>query len=392
MRRERGGAIGLSPSPLVICIICGWAALSGILPQQTYAATEEQYREKTYISDVPGTEQPDGLAPEFEETIIVDGNAYFLQNINYETLSKEPKPDESAEQVKIITSEPFTDDKENHLPEKEREEDGKIYYLQSYEVVDTEIDAREIPVSDVVTYEGVPADSEIPKVATLDVTDEVTGEVIPVEVPLKEDSLVFENEHWSPEFEFSITVTNYEAEVFDLNGQDVPLSIENPLSGYENELLTMIGVTSDNYHINEIFWDGEAYQEDGVLCRKLKATGEMRVVDCHATYSGVAALPVVKAYQIQSVYTDRPASETREETYTYTIKATAKYTLSTEALQRYSIWDHIIQLLKNPVVAVLLLLLFCILVLWLFQRKKKRGNKFLMTISDTDEGEENAKE
>ena len=116
------------------------------------------------------------------------------------------------------------------------------------------------------------------------------------------------------------------------------------------------------------------------------------MVDCHATYSGVAALPVVKAYQIQSVYTDRPASETREETYTYTIKATAKYTLSTEALQQYSIWDHIIQLLKNPVVAVLLLLLFCILVLWLFQRKKKRGNKFLMTISDTDEGEENAKE
>ena len=73
-----------------------------------------------------GNRAADGLAPEFEETIIVDGNAYFLQNINYETLSKEPKPDESAEQVKIITSEPFTDDKENHLPEKEREEDGKF--------------------------------------------------------------------------------------------------------------------------------------------------------------------------------------------------------------------------------------------------------------------------
>ena len=69
-------------------------------------------------------------------------------------------------------------------------------------MVDTEIDAREIPVSDVSLNEGVPADSEIPKVATLDVTDEVTGEVIPVEVPLKEDSLVFENEHWSPDLSF----------------------------------------------------------------------------------------------------------------------------------------------------------------------------------------------
>ena len=68
-------------------------------------------------------------------------------------------------------------------------------------------------------------------------------------------------------------MTNYEAEVFDLNGQDVPLSIENPLSGYENELLTMIGVTSDNYHINEIFWDGEDISGRWGLMQEIKSNG-----------------------------------------------------------------------------------------------------------------------
>ena len=87
-----------------------------------------------------------------------------------------------------------------------------------------------------------------------------------------------------------------------LGEKEVTLSEESPLSGYETELLGMIGVSGEDYRINEIRWDGEAYEADGVLKRKLTAFGEMKLVDCAAAYSGTVALPAVDARAVRAVY------------------------------------------------------------------------------------------
>ena len=160
----------------------------------------------------------------------------------------------------------------------------------------------------------------------------VLTEEMGVQVPLRDKW--YSRTRWISEFEFPITVTNYSADTFDLNGREISLSQADPLKGYENELLEMIGVSAEDYRIQQIRWDGEPYTDNGVLCRKLSASGEMRVADCHAEYAGVANLPSVEAKTVQAVYTDQPPARAGEQKskYTYVIKATARYIPAAEPL------------------------------------------------------------
>lgn len=149
--------------------------------------------------------------------------------------------------------------------------------------------------------------------------------------------------------------------------------------------LQMIGVDENNYQITEINWDGGAYEEQGVLFRKLKAEGLQRVYDCEAVYSGIANLPEVSAKAIQADYTDQKDDEENLEsqTYSYTIRATAKYKIPEE---KKSFWERLIEIITNPVViAVLLILLFVIIVIWLIHRKRRKQEKEVIAVPDMNE-------
>lgn len=383
----KGGAGGASRT-LTILLMALCISLAGNIQVSAEENTMEtaRYQERTYLSD---TDDPQKQKPEFEEMLYgEDGNAYVLSGIKYETLSKKKNPDPS-ENLKVTTSAPFTDTEENHIPEQEIREEQTVWYLKSYEVKETQLDAREEPVSDTVVYRDIPVNSQIPEMAALEVTDSVTGDTHQIQVPLAEKH--YGTEKWIGGFMFPITVSNYDANVFELNGKEIQLSETEPLKGYEKDLLDLIGVSDSDYRITQIAWNGEAYEENGVLCRKLTASGEMRVTDCHAVYTGVANLPAVSAKEIQAVYTDRqPAtsSEAQEGTYTYTIKATATYTLDSETLTKKSFLDHLIEFISNPVVlAVLLLLLFAVLVLWIVRRRKD-DKKFQYISLKKDNNEE----
>lgn len=385
----KGGAGGASRT-LTILLMTLCISLAGNTQASAEVNTMEtaRYQEKTYLSD---TDDPQKQKPEFEEMLYgEDENTYVLSGIKYETLSKKKNPDPS-ENLKITTSAPFTDTEENHIPEQEIREEQTVWYLKSYEVKEIQLDAREEPVSDTVVYRDIPVNSQIPEMATLEVTDSVTGDTHQIQVPLAEKH--YGKEKWIGGFMFPITVSNYDANVFELNGKEIQLSETEPLKGYEKDLLDLIGVSDSDYRITQIVWNGEAYEENGVLCRKLTASGEMRVTDCHAVYTGVANLPAVSAKEIQAVYTDRqPAtsSEAQEGTYTYTIKATATYTLDSEMLTKKSFFDHLIEFISNPVVmAVLLLLLFAVLVLWIVRRRKDdRKFQYISLKKDNNEEKE----
>lgn len=339
-----------------------------------------QYRERTYLSD---TDNPEKQNQEFDEFITVDGRNYVLDSVSYEVESKK-RTEDSAENVKVITSEPFTDTQEKHTPENEITEGGETYYLQSYETVETVLDARTEPVSDTITYPDHPVEGKLPEAAKLSVKDSITGDSVEVQVPLTDVN--YGEVHWVSGFEFPITVSDYDASMFDLNGKEVPLSEDAPLKGYESDLLQMIGVSENAYRINHIEWDGEAYTDNGILCRKLKATGDMLVQDCDATYSGVVNLPEVQAKAIQAVYADRPVAtdSDAESGYTYTMKATVKYISNTETLAKKTFLDRLIDFITNPiVVAVILTLLLIILILWLLSKKRKKEEEHIY-ISDGD--------
>ena len=206
----------------------------------------------------------------------------------------------SETHLRVITTEPFTDSEENHIPKDSFSDGGVDYVLLNYEVIDVLGEERKEEVSDVISYNGIPKSQEIPETAQITVEDPILEEELSVTVPLS--GVTYSNERWENGFSFEITVNDYDAAVFMLGEKEVTLSEESPLSGYETELLGMIGVSGEDYRINEIRWDGEAYEADGVLKRKLTAFGEMRLVDCAAAYSGTVALPAVDAKAVRAVY------------------------------------------------------------------------------------------
>ena len=379
---------------LILSLIAAGLLVSG--QSDVYADSKKeistddiQYREKIYLSD---TSDPQKQDPNFDDFIIINDKFYVLDHITYEVESKK-KAEDSTGAARIITSAPFTDAVENHIPEQQISDDNTTYYLKSYEVVETVLDARTEPVSDTITYSNVPIGNSIPVAAKISVKDSVTGETVEVQVPLTDTR--YGEEHWMDGFEFPITVSYYDANVFDLNGKEISLSEETPLQGYETDLLQMIGVSPEEYQILDIQWDGNAYSDDGVLCRNLKATGEMKVRDCYATYEGVANLPQVEAKAIQAVYTDRlvEVNSDQESGFVYTMKATAKYVPNTDSLEEKSFFQQLFELITDPVaVAVILVLLLVILILWIISKRQKKKEDKYIYILDSDSTDDERKE
>lgn len=308
--------------------LLAWA-LSVCAAVWTPAAEREkvQYIEKTYLAD---TDEPKRQNPGFEESIVVDGIVYDLEEIQYEVVAQRRKPSKSGN-IRIETSPPFTGDAANHQPAQTLEREEKTWYLVSWEVIDTTIDAREQPVSDVIQYTSIAAEEDIPEAAVLTVADALTGNEVEVQVPLASAS--YSEARWEPGFEFPITIVNYDASRFELNGTEVELDEEKPLQGYEEQLLELIGVSEENYRITSIRWDGPSYQENGHWSRKLVAKGDWKVRDCRALYSGTANLQEVKAKAVQAVYSDAaPSSPSDEEGQSiFTMKAVAAYRNMPEA-------------------------------------------------------------
>ena len=187
-----------------------------------------------------------------------------------------------------------------------------------------------------IQYTSIAAGEDIPEAAVLTVTDAVTGNEVEAQVPLASAS--YSEERWEPGFEFPVTIINDDAQRFLLNGREVKLDEENPLRGYEEQLLELIGVSEENYRITSIRWDGPSYQENGHWCRKLMVKGDWKVTDCKAVYSGTVNLPEVKAKAVQAVYSDvppAPASEGKDQSI-FTMKAVAAYS---NALERRPSYD-----------------------------------------------------
>lgn len=220
-----------------------------------------------------------------------------------------PFPAHAAESVTVV-SEPFSDAPEDHIPAELLIDNGKRYRLLSYETEDVSETGRSAEGSSAVEYEGIPF-SGIPETAEISVADPVTGEMVECEGILLDYTVT--GEHWSDEFRFDITVHEYDADYYMLGEKRILLDEDEPLRGYEKDLLGLIDVDAENYRIGSVSWKGEPYLSgNGILCRDLTAQGEMRTIDCSATYTGTADLPDIKAFRTVSVYEEVEQAETIE--------------------------------------------------------------------------------
>ena len=195
---------------------------------------------------------------------------------------------------------------------------GEMEYLRrSCQVVEamTEEGAKE--VEETITYREVEQMDTLPETAEITVTDERYGTSTKKDFPVMD--VRFYDWRWIGGFELPLTVEEADAQIYELNGIQVPAREEQPFAGYEKELLNLAQVNPDYYRIQEVRWTGPSWVgENGKIYRNAVAAGEKYVADCQAVYGGTAVLEPVQGVAWQAVYQQappntEPAAETDEE-------------------------------------------------------------------------------
>ncbi len=104
-------------------------------------------------------------------------------------------------------------------------------------------------------------------------------------VPVKDIRVL--REYWTEDFEFPVLFYVYDAEYYELGDYRIPREESGPgLGGYEDGLLAALGLDGDDYVIETVDWDGDAYvNEEGIQCRDAVARGRKRVRDVEVVYT-----------------------------------------------------------------------------------------------------------
>ena len=90
------------------------------------------------------------------------------------------------------------------------------------------------------------------------------------------------------------------------------------------ELLRLIQAGDEDYQVESVSWDGEAYEDaDGIRCRNAVAKGRKLVRDCRVSYGGSAVFPEEMGVRYVSAYVKEGGNGTGA--VRYTMKAVGVY-------------------------------------------------------------------
>lgn len=215
--------------------------------------------------------EAEGLVPRSAE---IDGTTYVLTAVSG-TTEEEPETME-------VRTDPFgPDEAGSHMPDESLEEGGVTWQLHSLDMLDHEAapagapaDGHEGPgdgITEEVPYTGILGDGEVPE--TLESDGRVLG--------LREVRTV--KSYLAPGYTATVTVRNYDADVWSLNGTEIGRT--DDLSAYAGEILAMLGLDASEGRVVSVEWDGDPYTDGGVTYRLAKAHLERRVRDVTAVYS-----------------------------------------------------------------------------------------------------------
>ncbi|MFR5733960.1 MAG: hypothetical protein ACLUD2_20690 [Clostridium sp.] len=210
-----------------------------------------------------------------------------------------PDRTEEAQPAETLTLEGpvFTD--AGQAPELEEilEQDGKQYRLVSGRI-------RQASQGGTMTYASVTVPyvlegrQEPPETAWVTLTDEQTGQEYEREIPRLE--MEETSAQWTGGFQFLVTVSGYDADVFQLGNMEIPKDAE--LFSYGTEFLEYLGLPEECYRVENVEWSGETYEKEGILCRDARATGEKLVRNVEVRYGGQVKTPEVKGKQYIGLY------------------------------------------------------------------------------------------
>lgn len=252
----------------------------------------------------------------FDKTIKEQGATYKLKDIQYEVVSKEAEK-VTKEMHYQTTSEPVIKGSEG-TEEKTITKDGITYTLDTVNEVETEPYIQE--VTGYTDYQYEVSNSTVPQQKEVTAKNEKTGEDETVTCQL--NGVEQTGTNWVDSY-IDITFESYNSKIFNWQGISIKNEDTNvPLSGYEAQLLSSVGLDNSNAKVISTYWTSEAYTSNGIVCRDARANIQKQVPIYRATYIGkIQSSMVIREaiYKGQQITTD-------EKNVTYHMKATAVYT------------------------------------------------------------------
>ncbi len=210
----------------------------------------------------------------------------------------------------------LTTEDENNLPNQNYvDERGTEYVLDSCQQVEkVEPELRE-PMREILTYEGIERVEQIPDRVMVSRKKEEDGRRGSGE--LRQAGFSQLESHWQDDFSASVLFYDYGADQYAIQGDMVPGETElQYLLENQHLILEEIGCNAEQYEILELVWDGEAYMDQGILCRKAKAEGRKLVWDYQVLYEGEICYPERLSMEWEAVYqkvSEPTAPELEEE-------------------------------------------------------------------------------
>ena len=142
-----------------------------------------------------------------------------------------------------------------------------------------------------VTYEAVEGEAKLPDEITVSVLAGNDEEL----VRCRAVNQVEEDAYWRDDFSFPITFYEYGAGEYQLGEiivEGAELTDSTQLTElaqqYGTELLRSMGLSEEEYEVEEIGWAGMPYEnEDGIVCRDAVARGSRLLRDYQVVYEGV---------------------------------------------------------------------------------------------------------
>ena len=337
-------------------------------------AAAEESNTVTLKKTIETTDPEVDVAGIYTEEYIEGDKTYHLKEIEKQIISSEPEMEE--ETIPIVTEPVYEETElENALPEETIVQNEITYYLISSEVITGTTEERTEYGKTTIAYQDVEYVDELPATGKMTVTDSVTGKEYVKSLPLSEYTVTAEN--WKDDFTFPVTIYSVDADYYMLGDLAIPKSAD--LSQYGSDFLSYLRLDSDYYKVNAITLQGEPFEQDGEWVQKATAYGSRRTVDVTAIYEGNVSIPPEKTWQYQCVYSNIDPNE--ESKMVYNIQVTATYLQVDNEPEEptYSLWEKLLNWIKDhpieSIVCILLFILVIVLLLFWVVGKKRRELK-----------------
>lgn len=282
------------------------------------AASADRIRKEIQYST---TDKEEKRETEFPEEIKEEGRTYRRGMVEYQVLKEEPVTEKKT--VFLTKKSGELEPDEEYSPPQDITENGIRYgYLDQQKKMVTKRKGYTQTVTGFSLYGSRAGAQGAPATKRIRAVDPQTKEAVTVTCR-KKGGVKKTADTWEDTY-IDIVFVAYDARHFIWNGIQVEKDEQDPLGGYEKELLESVGGSEADHRVMRIRWNGKSYRDrNGVLCRRARADVRKRVSHYRVDYAGTRTVKADK----RAVYTSTYAGE--EETGTgevrYTILAEASY-------------------------------------------------------------------